>query len=307
MKNKLIIVIIAIFFLSLSIISCFGEIISDYMPTLFEYNTVKENCPSEKTICSKFENQEELNAYLANNPRKKFDAITLASYVVETTSNFGLIAYLSPLIMILLVVFQIQDEISSGYIKNMLTRTSYKKILKKYILVAAKTALLIPLMYAFILLIASLITNFNFTEITTEMIPMPELATFKYNHFFTYSITLIGGLYLLHFAYSLIGIFMSFISKNKVICTVLGYIYFIVLDLISMVFGAYVIRRLFRFEYGSNNYFNLVGHYWFFDDTTSPWISYLVVIGVILINLLLIYILAGRKEKAINLYEKQVI
>ena len=307
MKNKLIIVIIAISFLSLSIISCFGQVISEYMPTLFEYNAVKENCPSKETICSKFENQEELNVYLANNPRKKFDAITLASYVVETTNNFGLIAYLSPLIMILLVVFQIQDEISSGYIKNMLTRTSYKKILRKYILVAAKTALLIPLMYAFILLIASLITNFNFTEITTEMIPMPELATFKYNHFFAYSITLIGGLYLLHFAYSLIGIFMSFISKNKVICTVLGYIYFIVLDLISMAFGAYIIRRLLGFEYGSNNYFNLVGHYWFFDDTASPWISYLVIIGVILINLLLIYILAGRKEKAISLYEKQVI
>lgn len=306
MKNKLII-IIAILFLLLSIFSCFGQVISDYMPTIFEYNTVKESCPSEKKICSKFKNQEELNAYLANNPREKFDAITLASYVVETTSNFGLIAYLSPLIMILLVVFQIQDEISSGYIENMLTRTGYKKILKKYILVAAKTALLIPLMYALILLIASFITNFNFTEIATEMIPMPELDTFKYNHFFTYSMILIGSLYLLHFAYALIGIFMSFISKNKVICTILGYIYFIVLDLASMVFGAYVIKKFLGFNYGANNYFNLVGHYWFFDDSTLPWVSYLVIIGVILINLSIIYILVGRKEKAINLYEKQVI
>ena len=306
MKNK-IIIIITILFLTLSVISCFGQVISDYMPTLFEYNTVKEKCPSEEKICSKFNNHEELETYLNSNPRKKFDTITLASYVVETTDNFGLIAYLSPLIMILLVVFQIQDEISSGYIENMLTRMSYKKILKKYILVAAKTALLIPLMYALILLISALITNFNFTEITTGMIPMLELITFKYNHFFAYSIILIGSLYLLHFAYALIGIFMSFISKNKVICTVLGYIYFIVLDLVSMVFGAYVIRNLFRFEYDDNNYFNLVGHYWFFDDTTITWISYLVVIGVIIINLSIIYILVGRKEKAINLYEKQVV
>ncbi|MDD5888411.1 MAG: hypothetical protein PUC82_02860 [bacterium] len=306
MKNKLIITI-TILFLLLSVASCFKEIISDYMPTIFEYNTVKENCPGEKAICSKFKSQEELDTYLANNPREKFDTITLASYVVETTTNFGLIAYISPLIMILLVIFQIQDEISSGYIENMLTRTAYKKILKKYILVAAKTALLIPLMYAIILLISALITNFNFTNITTEMIPMPEIDTFKYNHFFAYFLILTSSLYLLHFAYSLIGVFMSFISKNKVICTVLGYIYFIVLDLASMVFGSYVIKRIFGFDYGANNYFNLIGHYWFFDDTTSPLILYLVIIGVIFINLSIIYILIGRKEKAIKVYEKQVI
>lgn len=305
MKNKLIIVI-CILIPFITVIASYNEVIRDYMPNLLEYNTVKENCPSDKKICSKFENQEELDTYLANNPRKRFDAITLASYIVRGSSTFGVIVFISPLIMILLVVFQIQDEISSGYIENILTRKNYKNLLKKYLSIAAKSALLIPLIYGLILLISCLITNFDFSFISSSAINL-EGTTFKYNHFPIYCIYLSSLLYLLHFAYAIIGIFMSFISKNKVICSVLGYIYFVILNLSYMVFGAYVVRDLLGFNYGTENYFNLLGQYWFLNDTSILWVSYLVVISVILMNLAIVYILIGRKEKAINLYEKQVI
>lgn len=305
MKNKLII-IICILFPLVVVIASFGEIISDYMPNLFEYNTVKNSCPSEKKICQKFKTQEELDTYLANDPRKKFDAITLSSYVIVCSSNFGILVFLSPLIMVLLVIFQIQDEISSRYIENILTRTNYKSLLKKYVLVAAKAALLIPLIYAVILFISCLITRFDFSHISSAALH-PETSTFEYNHFMSYSLVLSSFLYLLHFAYALIGVFMSFISKNKIICSILGYIYFVVLNLTYMIIGAFVIRDFFGFKFGTDNYFNLLGQYWFINDTANIWVSYLTLLSVVGLNLLIVYIFMGKKERAVRLYEKQVI
>lgn len=305
MKNKLMIITCILISLVIVLLS-FGEIIRDYMPNLLEYNTIKKQCPGEYEICTKFKSKEDLDYYIKNeNPSKKFDAITLASYVVETSNNFGILVFLSPLTMILLVVFKIHDEISSGYIENILTRVSYKQLMKIYISIALKAALLIPFLYIFIFLISCIITRFNFMSISETMLLSPGVDTFKYNHFIIYSIWLLSTQYLLHFSYALIGLLASFVSKSKIISVALGYIFFVIICILYLIFGAFVMRNLFGFYYNETNYFNLIGQYWFFNDIVNPWISYFIVISVICLISILIYIYAGKKEKVIELYEKQ--
>ena len=79
----------------------------------------------------------------------------MASYVVETSQNFGLLVFLLPFLVIANVILKIHDEISSGYIKNKLNRMSYKDVMKEYFLVALKSSLLVIFVYLFIFLISS--------------------------------------------------------------------------------------------------------------------------------------------------------
>lgn len=304
-KNKKIL-ILCLLFIIVIIGKSFMEVITEYVPNLNRYIEIKYSCPGKNKICSKFKNNQELKEYLTEeNPQKKFDAITLSTYVVETSRSFGILVFLSPLIMILLVVFKIQSDINSGFIKNILTREKYSSLIKKYIFIASKVAFIIPFIYILIFLISLLLTGFNINSPSENMMLHPEYDTFKYNHFFTYGLILISIQYILHFAYALIGIFVSFINRNKILCIIFGYIYFIILCLLYLIVGAYIFKNILGFNYGDINYFNLIGNYWFFNDLSIIWILFLVVLSVVAINYFMIYLIIGKKEKAINMYEKQ--
>lgn len=305
MKNKKLLVLCLIF-ITIIIMMSFIEVVRDYMPNLFEYSEIKRKCPSNDKVCSKFKNEHELEKYLKEeNPKKKFDAITLSSYVIKTSESFGILAFISPLIMISLVVFEIQNEINTGYITYILTREKYSSLIKKYTFIAIKTALIIPFIYLLVFLLSLVLTGFNMNTISNDMVLFPEHSTFKYNHFLLYGFILISIQYLLHFSYALIGVFASFINKNKILCITFGYLYFVILCLVYLIFGAYIVRNLIGFNYGDTNYFNLIGNYWSFNDLSIVWVLFIVVFSVIIINKSIIYFVVGKKEKAINMYEKQ--
>ena len=303
MKNK-IIFLLSIVVVLLIVCLSFGEVVHDYMPNYIDYFKIEKYCPGKNEICQSFQTEEDVKQYLKEkDPRKKFDVISLASYVVETSQNFGLLVFLLPFLVIANVILKIHDEISSGYIKNKLNRMSYKDVMKEYFLVALKSSLLVVFAYLFIFLISCIITGFNF-HVVKNMQLDPKNQTFKYQHFIIYSTMLIVLQYLLFFGYSLIGIIMSFVSKNKIISVVLGYVYFVILCIGYLLFGAVVIRDTFGFQYGISNPFNLIGNYWFLDDLTNPIASVAVVISIILLNCLVIFKFIGTKERGILQYEK---
>lgn len=304
MKNKFI-SIFSIAIVLMIVIFSFAEVVNDYMPYYIDYYKIEKNCPGNDELCKPFKNRAEVLEYLENkNPHKRFDAITLSTYVIETSSTFGLVVFLLPLIVIINVVFRIHDEISSGFIKNKLSRMSYSKLLREYFLKAMKVSLIIPLIYIFIFGISCLITNFNF-NITENMQLFSEYETFKYSNFFIYSVLLIIIQYLLFFGYSIIGIFMSFINKSKIVSVIFGYIYFVILCIFYLVFGTAVIKNLLGINYGEVNYFNLIGNYWSFNDLASPVLLLMVVLSVVVFNVLITLKLAGSKEKGILWYERQ--
>lgn len=305
MKKKKIL-ILCLLFIIIVIGKSFKEVITEYVPNMNEYNEIKYNCPGKSEVCLKFKNSQELEKYLKEeNPQRKFDAITLSTYVVETSSSFGILVFLSPLIMILLAVFKIHSDINSGFIKNILTREKYSSLIKKYVFIASKIALIIPFIYILIFLLSLFLTGFNISSISENMVLRPEYDTFKYNQFFLYGLILIGIQYILHFSYALIGIFVSFINKNKILCIIFGYIYFIILCLVYLIVGAFIFRDIIGFNYGDINYFNLIGNYWFFNDLSIIWVLFLVVLSVVAVNYFILYLTVGKKEKAISMYEKQ--
>ena len=303
MKNKMVFIFSVIIVFSIVCMSFF-EVVNDYIPNYIEYYKIEKKCPGEYNFCKPFKTKDELLTYLKeNNPKKKFDAITLSVYVVETSEKFGLLVFLLPLIVIVNVVFKIHDEISSGYIKNKLNRMKYSDILKEYFSSALKSALLVPLIYTLIFLSSCVITGFNF-NLTKDMQLSPGYENFKYNYFLLYSLILILIQYILFFGYAVIGIFMSFISKSKIVSIILGYVYFVILCIAYLAFGAIVIKNVFGINYGEINYFNLIGNYWFFNDLTNPVFSFIVVLSIVLLNCLIVMKLIGNKEKGIIQYEK---
>lgn len=304
MKNKNIIILIFLFVLCLIFVSFYDVIQTYYVPDYIRYNHVKEECPGDSEWCSDFHSNDEVNVFLdEHNPKNRFDVITLSIYVLRNTESMNLFLIISPMIMILLVVFSIHSEINSGYFENILTRSNYIMLIKKYVMIVAKMALLLPFIYILVHIISCFITgfNFNFNSFYIE-----QYGIEIYNHFFRYSLIFLFAQYILYFGYGLIGIIMSFKCKSKVISIILGYIYFIVLDLVYMIISALFFRDVLGMPSRFTEFFNLLGYYWFFDSHTIYWIAFSIVLSVVLINMLVIYFYVGKKEKAVVLYEKQV-
>lgn len=304
MKNKNIMILIFLLVLGL-IFASFFEVIQDYyVPDYNRYNHVKEECPGDSEWCRDFHSEDEVSKFLnESNPRDRFDVITLSIYVLRNTNAMNIFLILSPMIMIALVVFSIHGEINSGYFENILTRSNYKMLIKRYVVIAAKVALILPFIYILVHVISCLVTgfNFNFKSFFVE-----EYGKSIYNHFFIYSFLFLFAQYILYFGYGLIGILMSFKCKSNVISIILGYIYFIVLNIGYMIVSALFFRDVLGMPSRFTEFFNLIGYYWFFDSNTIYWIAYSIVLSVVVINMLMIYFYVGKKEKAIVLYEKQV-
>ena len=271
MKNK-IIFLLSIIFIFVIICFSFGEVVHDYMPNYIDYFKIEKYCPGDHEVCQSFQTEEDVKQYLKEkDPRKRLDVITLSDYVINTRP-FAFLILLLPFIVIIHVISQAHDEVYSNYSKNKLKKMKLKDFMKQYILVAAKSALLVSLTYFFIFFISCVITGFHF-----------EFKSFRFDYFFIDWFVLAFIQYLLYFGYSLIGILASFLHKNKIVCSVIGCLYLIVVFAIYTVFGAVVVRDALRISFGTDNYFDLLGNYWSFNHSMNIFWSFAVIISFILI------------------------
>ena len=163
-KNKYF--ILGIFLLLSLIAYSFYEFYHEYFSYRSTYYKIEDICYKQGNldheICKYFRTDSDVLRYLHNyDPNtkwKSYDAITLTSTIVETTT-FSCLQFFSPLIIAILIIGKLHDEYSSGMFENYLLRINYKKYLKSKYKVVFSTSLVMPitLFFSFLVLLPVLI------------------------------------------------------------------------------------------------------------------------------------------------------
>lgn len=298
MKRKIFIISILILMFGVVFLSI-REAVKMYVPTLFEYDKVVENCPGKNPVCKRFRTESELENYIEYSNPHDTDAISFIVYATHTTS-FSIFIYIFPIIAMIIVLSKVHNEIKTGYFENILLRTKYRDMIKKYIYVSLKSCLIVPIIYIIICIISCILTKFNFNidiETTRSM-------SFTFDHFPLYSILVLFGSYIVNFGFSLAGIFIAFKSKSKSINIFLCILYYIIMVVTYVFLGVCIFRDTYNMPQIYTEYFFIVNMPWLFTNGTKYYIAYLISTSMILINVIIMYLMIGTKEKAILSYEK---
>ena len=189
-------ILIPILIITGLIVISFYNFYKPYYKFIDDYNTIKENCYEKKNInhpiCQLpyYQDESVLKYFIENNdPYKRLnelDLYTVYNSIVEN-ETYSVLQFLSPLLIMIMVVGTLHQEYSSGMLKNYLTRQSYKSYLKDKYKFILTISLIIPISLIVILLVSGIITGFN-TKIASSVYSIAVYSEFKYNHFFMYFI-----------------------------------------------------------------------------------------------------------------------
>ena len=302
-------VLLAIVLLIVLVLASFYQYYADNFSYAPKYYQTLEKCGSNGSdptheLCKYIRDDEDLERMKKeNDPVVKYnnlDAITLTSEIVEN-NVFNCLQYFSPLLIIISVVSIFHKDFSSGFFENKLLRMNHKDYVKKQMRIPWKVALLIPLTLLFVFAISCFITKFNFnTTVYTAV-----YDEFKYNHFFLYGITILFVQYLLSVVYGNIAMYSCKKSKNSLLSIILGYLFFLALELfVMLVLYSLIINRIFGVK-ELTDMFNIAGYWFFTNMNKSLWVFILPSVLVILSTIFL-YRSYYSKEGVILSYEKQV-
>lgn len=236
--------------------------------SVHNYNIIKENCYLKKNtnlpICKeRFISEEKwLEYYIKNNnPNEKLnnlDAITVTLEIIEH-EMYTNIQFLAPLIIMIAVVFKLHSEYSNCTIKNYLTRMNYKDYLKSKYKYIFRASLIIPVSLIIIFIIACFMTGFNFNY-SDSVKNIAVYTKIKYQAFPLYFLSLLLTQYIMCLFYANIGIFVIKKTKNSILSVVLGYILFLVIDIIIYcVLYAFILFKLLHLKLPLD-VFNITGY-----------------------------------------------
>lgn len=316
MKNKYIIFVSIIILLIVGI--SFYQYYDEYFSYARDYYLIKENCYNGKNpdldVCEIFkydkENIEEhFNYYIKNmDPKKAYkelDAITLTSNIIETTF-FSIMQYLSPLLIIIVVIGKFHSEFSSGMFKNFFLRESHKNYLKKVMKYILKISLITPIVLIIVFLISCLVTKFNF-NIADSIKDTTVYSDFKYNHFFIYGLSICLLQYIINITYAALGLIACKYNKSKIVSILFAYILFVIINL-GMYLGIYDIINFISIKIFNHNLIwdaFIMNAYWFSTNTEQIITSLIVAIITTTATITITYLLYKNKEGMVLAYEKQ--
>jgi hypothetical protein len=278
-----------------------------------EYNIIKENCYEKKNVnhefcrLSYYQDEEYLKWYVENNnPQeslKELDIVTVTSEIVKHEA-YSVMQFLSPLIIMIAVIGSIHTDFSTGMIKNYLTRESYNTYIKKKYLIILKSALIIPVSLVIIFIVSCFTTNFN-TNVADSVKEIAVYSDFKYSYFCLYFIGICIIQFFMSILFANIGLFCCKKNKNKLVAMSLGYILFLIIDIvIYIVIYALILVKIFNLNIFWE-YFNITG-YWFADSGSSL-LTFLIFAFVLqLISSICIYYFYKNKEGVVQASEKQI-
>jgi len=318
MKNKYLIFVFVVLLFIVGI--SFYQYYDEYFSYADDYYLIKDNCYNGKNpnhkVCDMFnkndpENIEKhFNWYIKQfDPIKQYkelDAITLTSNIVELT-YFDVLQYLSPLLIIMIVVGKFHTEYSHGMFKNYLLRSSYKDYWKKNIKYILKISLITPILLCIVFAISCLVTNFNF-EITEQVKEYAVYNDFKYHHYFIYGFIVCLIQYIVNIIYSCLGLIACKHNKSKVVSILLAYISFVVINLFMYLFVYEALNFVFSHFLGITLIWEsfILNGYWFFDYGIYNGLTQLLVASIILsVSGIITYLIYKNKEEVIMAYEKQ--
>lgn len=243
--------------------------------------------------------------------------ITLLSCIRDTTDplilyfhmfadkNLYYLEILAPLFVIVPGIYQFHKELNTGFIKNCLTRTKYKKYLISHYFNALKKIWILPLFYVLMILFCCIyLKSFNFgsgAEYYGYYTGSPDL---KYaSCIFSFMLTYFINLILQSILYLNVGLIYCKKYSNFLISLILSYLTFIILDIFLEVFiGNLLFARILNIHNitDSLNLFN----FWTYHNVISLQFSIIYSLFLCILSLVMIMLIYKSEEGVIIEIEK---
>lgn len=218
-----------------------------------------------------------------------------------TMAHFSInyIQWLAPLFVISATVWLWHRKLHSGFIKDELLRSNYKKVIIRNLLSSAKACFILPLVFGILFVFAFLISgHFNVANPTDSIVNVefldniPKLIVVYFVVLFLHSIL-----------YACIGLIFCKKNRNVLITIVSSYLCFLALEIISEVFvGGFLLMILGLQKYSST--FNLLG-IWIYCDYPSLDLLLIYSIVLALLGMAGVFFVYKDKEEVLLKIEKQ--
>lgn len=225
-------------------------------------------------------------------------------FYITISDNMLIIEMIAPFLVIIPSVNNFHKELHSGYLKNCLTRISYKKYMLLSYFKSIIKSLILPLFVIATLIMCCIKSgSINFGS-GVEFYgyfssPPPQFAP----NIVQFMIIFLIGIILNSIFYVHLGIIFSKKNANFLVSTILAFITFIGIDIIGECFvGGILLPRIFDIHY-TQDIFNLFNA-WCYDGISNPIFCLIYYTFLVLVSGLIIYIIYKKKEDVIIEIEK---
>lgn len=286
-KNKMFIIITLL--LLGWIIICGLQYKKDLLEKERRFNEAVEECNnSEEKWCEGLKNQK----FVAP------DTLTIYFYIISNYS-ISYIQWLAPLFIITATVWLWHKKMHSGFIKDELIRSDYKKVLRKNLLTSIKSCMILPFVFLVLFGLCYLISgHFNITDSQQVGINIEFLDNIPKLMFIYFIVIFLHSIF-----YACLGLLFCKKSKNILITIVSAYLCFLMIDIVSEIFIGGLLLPILGFS-NFSSIFNLLG-IWIYCDYPN-YSSILVLSTVIAILSIIVLVFAYRdKEEVLLRIEKQ--
>lgn len=229
----------------------------------------------------------------------------LICFYIIVCDEMLLLMIIAPLFVIVPSIYEFHKKLHSGFIKNCLTRTSYRKyIINLYLEALSKSIIILPIFIIILLVLCCIKTgNTSFG------------SGINYYDYYTSPPIQFGKDIIIFMLYYLIGIILNsifymnlgiiYIKKNSnvFVAIILAFISFIMLDIIGEGFiGGFLLAKTFNIHHYQDlfNLFNV----WVYDGIKNLNLCMLYYIALLFITGLIICLQYRKKEDVIIETEK---
>lgn len=251
------------------------------------YNRIVEECTIDinyNGLC---------NEYLEE-PYKKPDTITSFFYIL-CNYNLNLLQIIAPLFVIIPSMWNFHKKLKTGYIKNELTRQTYKKYMLKEIIGSMKCILILPCMLLFLFIGCYIISgHFDYTNFIAMLVMDKKFLSNLPLTMAVYFVNIV-----LHsIFYVNLGLIFCKKNGNILVSIIASYISFILLDLFFEAFvGSFLLGYLLKIH-GFVSLFNLFG-IWLYTDYSSLSSIFIFSLFLSIFSSILVFYTYRKKEEVV--------
>ena len=229
----------------------------------------------------------------------------LICFYIIVCDKMLLLMIIAPLFVIIPSIYDFHKELHSGFIKNCLMRTSYKKyIVKLYLKSLSKSIFILPVFIIILLLMCCVKTGnisfgsgINYYGYFTS--PPIQFGNIIIKFMFCY----LAGIILNSIFYLNLGIIFVKKNSNIFVSIILAFISFIVIDIIGEGFiGGLLFAKILGIHH-YQDFFNLF-NVWVYDGIKNLGLCLLYYLALSIISCLVVYFYYKNKEDVIIEIEK---
>lgn len=206
-----------------------------------------------------------------------------------------------PIFIILPVVSSIYNGIKTGYIRNALTRISYKTYISKIYLTSLKGLIILPFFLLVLFIGSYILSNGNL------IIPTEETAVIEQqylNIILPFSLIYILNIFLINWFVVNLA-YITTIKSNHIISAIIGaYLSFWIIWIMLEAIIGFGIQKIFSISYLTNSL--ALSNFWIYDHVIS--LTFMTCYSLILVILsgLVAYLVCRNKERVVISAEKTV-